>query len=172
VTDSRLIIMRHAKSDWHADNSSDFDRPLATRGKRDAVRMGKWLLAQELIPDCFICSSARRARQTAALLAKEIKIPKSDIISTEQIYAASLQNLLGVLEAYSNDVSSLMIVGHNPGLDELLRFLAIDRPTLTTKGKLMTTSAIAVLNFGDKAITTTPQSASLEYLTRPKELEN
>jgi phosphohistidine phosphatase len=172
VTDYRLIIMRHAKSDWHTDRSLDIDRPLATRGKRDAVRMGKWLLGKKLIPDCFICSSAKRARQTAALLAKEIKIPESDIISTEQIYAASLQNLLGVLEAYSNGVSSVMMVGHNPELDELVRFLTKDRPTLTKKGKLMTTSAIAVLNFGAKAITSTPQSASLEYLIRPKELEN
>jgi phosphohistidine phosphatase len=163
--------MRHAKSDWHADYSSDFDRPLAKRGKRDAVRMGKWLLGKQLIPDAFICSSARRARETAALLAGEIKLPGDDIIYTDKIYAASLKDLLAVLEAYSKDVSSLMFVGHNPGLDELLLFLAMERPALTKKGKLMTTSAIAVLNFAAKAISTKPQSASLEYLTRPKELE-
>lgn len=171
MADSRLIIMRHAKSDWNADNSSDIDRPLAARGKRDGVRMGKWLLGKKLTPECFISSPARRARQTATLIAQEIKIPEDEIIWAEQIYAASLQNLLGVLEAYSSDISSLMIVGHNPGLDELVLFLARERPNLTLKGKLMTTSAIAVLNFSSKAITAIPQSASLEYLVRPKELE-
>ena len=170
MTDSRLIIMRHAKSDWNTGASGDFDRPLASRGRRDGVRMGKWLLEQQLVPDCFISSPARRARQTSGLVAEEMKIPVADIIWAEQIYAASLQELLGVVEAYSSDVSCLLLVGHNPGLDELLCYLAIEQPTPTLKGKLMTTTAIAVLNFGRKAISVKPNSATLDILLRPKEL--
>jgi phosphohistidine phosphatase len=170
VTDSRLIIMRHAKSDWSTGASGDFDRPLASRGERDGVRMGKWLMEQQLIPNCFVSSPARRARETSDLVAEELEIPVADIIWAEQIYAASLEELLGVVEAYSSDVSCLLLVGHNPGLDELLCYLALEQPTPTLKGKLMTTASAAVLNFGRKAISVRPNSATLDILVRPKEL--
>ncbi len=162
--------MRHAKSDWNTDASMDFDRPLASRGKRDGVCMGKWLQEKQLIPDCFISSPAKRARQTSLLIAKEIEISVDEIIWVKPVYAASLQELLEIVEAYSSDVTCLLLVGHNPGLDELLCYLALEQPTLTVKGKLMTTAAIAVLNFGRKAISANTSSASLEMLVRPKKV--
>ncbi len=168
--DSRLIIMRHAKSDWHAEAARDFERPLASRGERDAIRMGQWLLKQSFIPEYLISSPAMRARQTSTLLAQELKIPPGQIIWVEQIYAASLQALLAAVETYAADTSCLQLVGHNPGLDELLCHLAAEAPRPTGNGKLMTTAAVAVLNFGSQTITTKANSASLEVLVRPKEL--
>lgn len=170
MTESRLIIMRHAKSDWNTNAASDFERPLAARGKRDGQRMGKWLMQQQLIPDRVISSAARRARQTAALVAEEMNIAEDDIICADQIYSASLQELLELVETCCKNVSCLLLVGHNPELDELLCHLAMEKPTPTLKGRLMTTAAIAVLNFGSRSISTLPNSASLEILLRPKEL--
>jgi phosphohistidine phosphatase len=162
--------MRHAKSDWLTAASADFDRQLSSRGKRDGARMGEWLQSQQLIPDCFISSPAKRAKQTSKLVAKEIGVTIDAIIWRKTVYEASLQDLLKVVETYSPTATSMLLVGHNPGLDDLLCYLASEPPILTSTGKLMTTAAIAVLNFGDKAISSNPQSAALDVLIRPKEL--
>jgi phosphohistidine phosphatase len=171
VTDSRLIIMRHAKSDWTSGTTADFDRPLSKRGKREGQGMGRYLAEQQLVPERIISSPALRARQTTELVADEIGITTDEIIWLEKIYAALLKDLLSVIEAYAENLCSLMLVGHNPGLDELLCFLARERAVPTSKGKLMTTSSIAILNYGAARISTKPRSASLELLIRPKELD-
>jgi phosphohistidine phosphatase len=171
VTDSRLIIMRHAKSEWSTKASSDFDRPLSKRGRRDGLRMAKWVLEKRLVPDTLVSSPALRARQTAEIVANEIGMPVDDIIWTEQLYEASLIDLLEVVKDCCDKAGSLLLVGHNPGLDDLLCFLASEAPAYTSKRKLMTTSAIAVLNYGAKVMTTENKAAFLEYLARPRELE-
>ena len=171
MTDSRLIIMRHAKSDWDTKVCRDFDRPLSKRGRRDGLRMAKWLLEKRLVPDILVSSPALRARQTAEIVANEIRIPADDIIWADQLYESSLTDLLEVVEDYCDKAGSLLLVGHNPGLDDLLCFLASEAPTYTLKGKLMTTSAIAVLNYAARVMTTENKAAFLEYLARPRELE-
>jgi phosphohistidine phosphatase len=171
VTDSRLIIMRHAKSDWKSGTITDFDRPLSTRGKREGRLMAKWLARPQLAPDLMLSSPALRARQTAELVANEIIGAKDQIKWLDKVYAASLKNLLDVIEANSNDIDMLMLIGHNPGLDELLCFLSKTEPVTTAKGKLMTTASIAVLNYGSGKIVSTARSASLELFMRPKQLD-
>ena len=165
-----LIVMRHAKSDWSTSASNDFDRPLSRRGDRDAPRMAAWLAQQSLLPDIIISSPALRTKQTVLAVVEKLGIPEQEIIWEASIYEASLDQLLEVLDRYSAAAESVLLVGHNPGLDSLVEYLS-DRPPLYRRGKLMTTAAVAVLDYGDKEISTREHSARLELLVRPKDLD-
>lgn len=141
--------MRHAKSDWGSDALRDFDRPLSRRGQQDAPRMGRWLREQGCQPERVICSPALRTRETAKLVMGLIGFRTEDVIHEPMIYEAGLQDLLTALHTHAGNANTLMLIGHNPGLDELVRHLA-DRPPLRSQtGKLMTTAAVAVLRFTD-----------------------
>jgi len=172
MSKQKLIIMRHAKSDWASGASTDFDRPLASRGNRDAPRMGGWLKENGLIPDVFLSSTALRARQTSSMVAEIIGFPERDIICCGDIYAASLAALLGVIDRYSASNADMLLVGHNPGLDSLLEYLCLDPLTYTDSGKLMTTAAIAVLNFTGDRISTGQGQGQLADLLRPKDIKH
>ena len=164
-----LIIMRHAKSDWSTSANSDFDRPLSRRGDRDAPRMAVWLADQGLFPDMIISSPALRTKQTVSAVVEKLGIPEQDIIWDAAIYGASLDQLLEVLDRYAAAADSVLLVGHNPGLDSLVEYLS-DRQPEYRRGKLMTTAAVAVLDYGDKEISTREHSARLQILMRPKDL--
>lgn len=163
--------MRHAKSDWATAAGSDFDRPLSKRGIKDAPVMGDWLAAQGHMPGLIVSSPAKRAKQTTLFVAGQLGYPSRDINWEEHIYEASLDELLTVVEDYSYQSGSFMLVGHNPGLDSLVLYLSRTRPAYTTNGKLMTTAAVAVLDFGDNGISAREHSAELITLMRPRELE-
>jgi phosphohistidine phosphatase len=165
----KLIIMRHAKSDWDVPYGGDFERPLAGRGARDAPRMGNWLLEQGLIPELIVSSPAQRARQTAQLVAQQLQIPAPEIMFEEDLYMAELDTLLEVINRHLPPADSLLLVGHNPGLDGLVEYLSDRRPEYR-KGKLMTTAAIAVLDYGSAGRPTQPHGARLEQLIRPRDL--
>ena len=165
---ARLILLRHAKSDWYSGVQGDFDRPLARRGREDAPRIGQWMKTNGIIPDLILCSPAVRARETLATVNE--KLDARHIVYEDALYGASLGALLGLVEEYSRDYSNFMITGHNPGLDELLRFLCRTRPPLTGTGKLMTTAAVAVLGFADAASMNRPAAGEPLYLMRPNEL--
>ena len=166
----KLILMRHAKSDWSTGTLSDFDRPLAGRGRKDAPRMGRWLRKQALYPDRFISSPAQRTRETALCVADALEFPHMDIQWEQPLYEGSLQDLLAVIDRHGPDADVLLLIAHNPGLDALLEYLALDQAQLSSTGKLMTTAAVAVLDFGTVPINTKPDSARLECLVRPREL--
>ena len=165
-----LIIMRHAKSDWSTSASRDFDRPLSRRGDRDAPRMGAWLAGQGLLPDMVISSPALRTKQTVTAVLEKLGLSEQEVIWEPEIYEASLDRLLDVLERYTAAADSVLLVGHNPGLDSLVEYLSDRRPDYRN-GKLMTTAAVAVLDFGDQGISTREHSARLELLVRPKDLD-
>lgn len=172
MANHKLILMRHAKSDWSTGAQSDFDRPLAKRGRKDAPRMGRWLHEHSLYPDIFISSPARRTRETAICVAEALAFPDKDIVWDQQLYEASLNDLLAVIHAHGPDSHTLLLIAHNPGLDALLDYLARDPARLTSTGKLMTTAAVAVLDFGAGPISTRPAIAGLEGLVRPRELDD
>ena len=167
MTHQKLILMRHAKSDWEEPAGSDFDRPLAKRGRKDAPHMGAWLKKKGLIPERLLASPARRAKETASLVAEELEFDEGRIEWQERIYDASVDDLLKVIEGAAMETSCLMLIGHNPGLDELLEFLSQDEPQYEDD-KLMTTAAIAVLSYGEGPIQTGAKSARLELLVRPR----
>ncbi len=166
----QLIIMRHAKSNWSEENKSDFDRPLAMRGRKAAKKMAIWLKHQYRI-DRILCSPALRAKQTCRLITDQIDLPQHSVIWEPAIYEASINQLISVINTYGEGIDTLLLIGHNPGLDQLLYYLSQDPPPINDNGKLLTTSAVAVLNYGAQAITTKPHCAALECLVRPKELK-
>lgn len=165
-----LILMRHAKSDWPEDGRRDFDRPLAGRGVKDAPRMGKWLRHNGLVPDKVVSSPAARAHDTAKLVAGKLHIPAKRIVLDERIYEGNLRQLQEVVAAHGADSATLLLVGHNPGLEDLLLHLAAAAPQRDARGKLMTAGAVAVLEFGG-AIGAKARSATLRQLVRPRELK-
>ena len=97
-------------------------------------------------------------------------MPEHEVIWEPAIYAASLDQLLEVLDRYACAADRVLLVGHNPGLDSLVEYLADKRPEYRND-KLMTTAAVAVLDFGDAGISTRAHSARLETLVRPKDLD-
>lgn len=164
-----LYILRHAKSDWDSDAKSDFERPLAKRGKKEAPAMGKWMAKQKLKIDYITSSPAERAKQTIHAVVKELGIAKKEIHFNEKIYLASLETLLKILGKTPDKAKNVMLVGHNPGLDDLLQHLVEDAP-LTESGKLMTTACLARINLPEDWTQLQRHCGNLISLTRPRDI--
>jgi phosphohistidine phosphatase len=117
-----VLVLRHAKSSWKHPDLSDHDRPLNKRGKRDAPRMGRLLKKENLVPDIIISSTAMRARATAEVVAKASGY-KGDITFSRSLYAAGPQAYIDALHDLSDDHVRALVIGHNPGLEELVEML-------------------------------------------------
>jgi phosphohistidine phosphatase len=117
-----VLVLRHAKSSWKQQELADHDRLLNKRGKRDAPLMGRLLKKEDLVPDIIISSTAIRARSTAEAVAKASGY-KGEIILDKSLYAAGPEAYLGVIHDLSDEYVRVLIVGHNPGLEELLELL-------------------------------------------------
>ncbi len=120
----RLIIIRHAKSDWGDPSLDDFDRPLNKRGLRDAPEMGKRLTHAGVQPDAFVASPALRAITTGKTIASEIGFSPEKILTVRDIYEAGLHELFKVLRSFKPDWECVIMVGHNPGFSDLANVLA------------------------------------------------
>lgn len=166
---NRLLIMRHGKSDWYSNAGSDFERPLAKRGVKTAGKIGNWILQNSLSPDIIVSSPALRAKSTARIMCEAFKRPETDIVYDERIYNADVDNLLAVITDHVGK-ESVLLIGHNPGLDELLDYLSNEKPGRNKNGKLMTTAAVAILVYDDPEEVTRQAGAKLEKLVRPKDL--
>jgi phosphohistidine phosphatase len=164
-----LIIMRHAKSDW-STNVDDFDRPLNKRGHKEAKKMGAWLKRQKLVPDLIVSSPAKRAKQTIRIVCEQLGKDVPDIIWDDRIYETGVHDLLQVVTEHGKSAKRMLLTGHNPGLDHLVDYLVKDEPSRSATGKLMTTAAIAILDYGSAGISGNKQSAKLLHLARPKEI--
>lgn len=143
-----LLLLRHGKSDRGAA-TDDFHRPLKDRGKRGAQRIGVWLLQQGLIPDLILSSPAERALTTAEKCCKAAGLGAERVQQDQRIYLADLDALLAVLADCPAGVERVMLVGHNPGLEDLLRHLADEAPQTLPDGKLMPTATLARLALTD-----------------------
>jgi len=113
-----LYLVRHAKSSWDNPDLSDFERPLNSRGKRDAPKMGKRLKERQIKPDLIICSPAKRAKKTATKISKQINYDQDDIIYDSGLYHADPDTILEIVQQQPGEIESLMIFGHNPGFTE------------------------------------------------------
>jgi phosphohistidine phosphatase len=149
-----LILLRHAKSDWSGDEA-DIARPLAKRGRRQAPEAGRWLAANLDSVDLAVVSPADRARSTWALVAAELDAPPRTRID-DRVYAASDQQLLTVREP-PDDIETVVLVGHNPGIEDLASFL-------TGESVPMPTSALAVITLPGSWSTAGRDSAVLRDL--------
>jgi len=118
-----LLLMRHAKSSWNNAALDDYDRPLNRRGRDAAPRMGHWLQEVELCPDYLVTSSAVRASETAMLVA-ETFVKHVALHRMDNLYHASAETLLKVISELPNEATCPLIIGHNPGLEQLVERLS------------------------------------------------
>ena len=164
----RLMLLRHAKSDW--PDVPDRDRPLAKRGRRDAPIIGRWLRDHGYLPDTVICSAARRTRQTWELVAPELG--GSPSVSFEpRAYAASAMTLLYLVRELSATSRAALLIGHNPGVTDLATSLA-QPPDHDDAPIRFPTAAVAILDVsGDWADLSPGQGRLLDYTT-PAELRS
>jgi phosphohistidine phosphatase len=132
-----VILLRHAKSDWTGDEA-DIDRPLAKRGRRQAPEAGRWLAVHVDRIDLAVVSTAERARATWDLVSAELAEPPPTRYD-DAVYAASADRLLAVVHRLTEELRRVVLVGHNPGLEELAEELVGDRV-------LLPTSALAVVD--------------------------
>lgn len=114
-----LMIMRHAKSDWSDESLQDKDRPLKEKGKTDAKKMGELLKHIGCTPELIISSTAKRAKQTAQIVAEETEY-KSEIKYEDIIYEGHAEDIFGVLSQIRPRTSKILIVAHNPQVEEFL----------------------------------------------------
>ncbi|HDR89217.1 MAG TPA: histidine phosphatase family protein [Bacteroidetes bacterium] len=137
----RLIIARHAKSDWSFPERDDLDRPLKDRGISDACIMGRRMKKTNVIPDLILSSPALRAIHTALIYARELEFDLSALRLNGSIYRASAHNLMQMAESLPEEVHSVMIVGHNPAFTDLANHF-LPKPV-----ENVPTSGLVVLDF-------------------------
>ncbi len=159
-----LLILRHAKSSWKDDTLPDHDRPLNKRGKQDAPRMGKLLQEKGLVPDLIISSTAKRARKTAEMVAEESGY-EGEIQLERDLYAFEPTAYLDELAQIEDHYQIVLIVGHNPGLEELVEQLTGEFARLPTAA--LAQVSLPVESWSDLDEETQGQ---LSNLWRPKEL--
>ena len=122
----RLILVRHAKSDWSLPDQEDWDRPLNARGQRDAPEMARRLRSRRIKPDRILSSPAVRALTTATVMARELRVAPSLLHAEERLYLATPADLLAVLRELGAGARQLMVVGHNPGITEFANRLSAE----------------------------------------------
>lgn len=123
---TELMLLRHAKSDWHAGAGTDHARPLNERGRQAAPRMGRFMHQQQLLPDRILCSTAARTRETCERLQNAWPEP----VGTEfldDIYEATLKSLITTITPWLAAGKRLLVIGHNPGIERLLHHLLRDK---------------------------------------------
>ena len=114
-----LLLLRHAKSSWKDQNIEDFYRPLKERGKNDASIMGEYIKQTDLIPQYILCSSAIRTKETLDIILNKINFDnKIKIDYTNELYEADVFDILKVISQIENKFNKVMIIGHNPGMEE------------------------------------------------------
>jgi len=121
----RLILLRHAKSSRDQRELSDADRPLSKRGEQSAPLMGRLIAQEGYIPDRILCSTAKRAVQTGDLILDELS-PKPDYRKLDELYMATPRDILVTIGEQADDVQSILVIGHNPGLGDLAAWLVND----------------------------------------------
>lgn len=164
-----LLLLRHGKSDWDV-RTDDFQRPLKKRGRKGAKQIGYWLGKQQLLPDCILSSPAQRAIDTSTRCCKAMGIDIQQIQQDPRIYLAELETLLQVLADCPVSNQRVMLVGHNPGLEELLLYLCHEPPPLPADGKLLPTATVARLQMPDNWKPLSQHQARLLQLQRAADL--
>ena len=149
----RLLLLRHAKSDWSGSTQvDDHERPLSTRGRRTAPKIGEFLSAKNYAPALVLCSTALRAKETLELVLPALRTaPK--VHYDRKLYLADWPRLLLIIQKCPAKSSPLLVVGHNPGVEQLALALALKPRSVAEKGRAQKmaqkfpTAALAVLDF-------------------------
>lgn len=167
----RLMLLRHAKSDWSGPHSApDHDRVLDPRGREAAPKIGAYMARHGLEPDLVLCSTAARARETLALAARAFSVPPRTVYEA-RIYDADPERLLEVIEETDADVHALLLVGHNPGMQSLAELL-IASGDVESRQKILEkypTAGLAVIDFPLSDWSRLhPQSGRLDRFVTPR----
>jgi phosphohistidine phosphatase len=168
----RLLLLRHAKAERPEPGQEDYDRVLQERGRSDAALVGTYLVRHEFVPDAVLVSPAARTRETWEVAAAAF--PRSPAVTfDERIYNASAQTLLQVVKEAGRRVSTLLVIGHNPGLHELGTLLVGvgDLEARQRFNEQFPTAALAVIDFAlDAWSKLHPAAGRLERFVRPRKL--
>ncbi len=161
-----LLLLRHAKSSWKDTDLEDYDRPLNKRGKRDAPKMGRLLVEENLLPGLIVSSSAKRCRKTAEHVLHASHF-RGETRFSSQLYEAKADSLVQFLASIDDSIERLLIIAHNPGLEELLE-------ALTGVYTPLTTAALAQLDLPIDAWSKigSVTTATLVKVWQPRELED
>lgn len=169
----RLAILRHAKSSWNDPALDDFNRPLNTRGWNDARRIGREMKHRRLAFDMVLASTAARVRETVDAIQEKFDF-KAEIHFEPRVYLADLETLVSLVRALPDDVAAPLIVGHNPGLQQLLIALTRD-DTHGLRSRIAgkyPTGALAFVELAlDRWADLAPGEGMIVELIAPKELD-
>jgi phosphohistidine phosphatase len=163
VASHRLYLLRHAKSSWDEPALADRDRPLAARGRDAANRIGHHLRSEQITPALVLCSSARRTRETLDRLHLDAPVEIED-----GLYGASADELLARLRRLSDDVETVLLIGHNPAIQDLASTLAGGSSPL--RDRKYPTGGLATLAFTGSWSELQPGGAELLAFVIPREL--
>jgi phosphohistidine phosphatase len=169
----RLMLLRHAKSDWSKPGQRDHDRALASRGRESAPRIGKYMATHDLVPELVVCSTAVRARETWELVVRELAA-KPTLVHDERIYQNRPDTLLQVIHETGADVHVLLLVGHNPSFPALAELLAATGDTESRQRlrEKFPTAGLAVIDFAvDAWDRVHPRSGRLDRMITPRLLD-
>ena len=155
---STLILLRHGKSDW-SGGEPDHLRPLAQRGRRQVPKAGRWLAENVGAIDLAVVSPAERTRETWRLVAAELTV-RPTVREDDRVYAGTARALLDVLRELPEEVATVVLVGHNPGVEDLVA-------SLTGRWVPMRTSALAVIDLPGPWSTAGDTAAELRAEGRP-----
>ena len=159
----KLLLLRHAKSSWADSGIADFDRPLNERGLRAAPLMGRLMRERKLRPDLVICSPAERARQTATLVIKAAGLD-APLRFDERIYEATPARLAEIVSQIEDAAGEALLVGHNPGFEELVE-------KLTGEAGHMATATLALITLDiEKWNKLRDGCGRLEWIVKPKDV--
>lgn len=167
-----IYLLRHAKSSWDQPKLPDHDRPLAPRGETAAPLMGRHLAQTSMVPERVLCSTAVRARQTWEAVAPALS-PPPEVAYRRDIYDADARDLLRLLRELPDETRSVMLVGHNPAMEELAEMLvgggdADARQLMAAKFPTAALARISVDTHGWPAIA--PEAGQLDRFVRPKDV--
>ena len=158
-----IYLLRHAKSSWDDPAATDFERVLNERGLRAALMMGEYAQRIGIRPELVVCSTAARTRETAAIFLPAVGI-SVDPIFTDKIYEATTGQLLELIAEIDNKFSSLLLIGHNPGIEGLTG-------VLTGENEIVPTATLITISVDvDKWCNISPGCGRLVSIMRPKEL--
>lgn len=156
-----LYLLRHAKSSWADESMRDFDRPLAPRGREDCASIGAFIEEKGIAFDLVLVSTALRTRETIEFVKERAKL-SGEVRYDDRIYEASTSQLLEVISQIENDRASVLLVGHNPGIEDLLKVLTGEHVHVSTA-----TFAKILLNT-DAWSTNLINNGTLDWIVNPE----
>ncbi|MFA5984594.1 MAG: histidine phosphatase family protein [Methylococcaceae bacterium] len=163
----QLWLLRHAKAARPA-NISDIERPLSKKGKKDAELMGKWMAQQGLIPDCILCSPAKRTMATAKRINLTCNLASDIIFQDYRLYSENLDDLKTALAECKPQSDKVLIIGHNPSLENLLSWL-LERPNTLATRDYLHTATLARISINSDWPGLSPHHAKLISITHIEE---